>query len=113
MGQATSLCLSPICSDWQVPSKGLGGKSRSASGGSSVVNTNLVPLLLEMLMEIPRILPQWPDILLNPREETHPLVIQNYLTLATWPISGSLSRQMDFLKRHRNCTVLGKMDQLV
>ena len=49
------------------------------------------PFLLEMLVEISRIFPQWSNIFFNPCEEPmHALVIQNHLTLAPWPISGSL-----------------------
>ena len=63
------------------------------------------PLLLEMLVEIPSVLPQQSDILLNPQGELHPLVVQNHLTLAAWPVSGNSSRQVAFQKMLKEYTV--------
>ena len=63
------------------------------------------PLLLDMLVDFPRILPNQPYILLKPRGESHPLVIQDHLTLAAWPVSGIPSRQVAFQTRLRNYTV--------
>ena len=69
------------------------------------------PLLLEMLVETPRVLPQQSDILLNPQEELHPLVVQNHLTLAAWPVSGISSRQVVFQKMLKEYTVQNLMNQ--
>ena len=63
------------------------------------------PILLDMLVEIPRILPKRSDILLNPQGESHSLVIQNHLTLAAWPVSGIPSKQAAFQKTLKDYTV--------
>ena len=58
-----------------------------------------------MLVEIPRVLPQQSNILLNPQRELHLLVVQNHLTLAAWPVSGISSRQVVFQKMLKEYTV--------
>ena len=56
------------------------------------------PLVLEMLVDLPQILPNSDNLLLNSQSEPHPLVIQGHLTLAAWPISGDPCRIKDFRK---------------
>ena len=48
------------------------------------------PLLLSMLINHSLILLSYSDLLKNPQGESHPLVLQNHLHLAAWPISGNL-----------------------
>lgn len=54
-------------------------------------------LLLAMLVMHPVILPVYPELLLNPQGTSHPLVLQNHLQLAAWPVSGNPSRRKEFL----------------
>ena len=55
-------------------------------------------LVLEMLVDLPQILPKSDNLLLNSQSEPHPLVIQGHLTLATWPISGNPCQIKNFRK---------------
>ena len=57
------------------------------------------PLLLSMLSNNPVILPSSPDLLLNPQQEQHPLILNGHLTLAAWPISGICSLTREFHRR--------------
>ena len=67
-----------------------------------MASTDLVPTALGHAVDFPRILPKQPDILLNSQGESHPLILQDHLTLATWPVSGILSRQVAFQTRLRD-----------
>ena len=55
------------------------------------------PRLLESLIGQPLILPPVQDILTDPDEHCHPLVMECHLPLAAWPISGDHARHRDFL----------------
>ena len=55
------------------------------------------PRLLESLIGQPLILPPVQDILTDPDEHCHPLVMEGHLPLAAWPISGDHARHRDFL----------------
>ena len=55
------------------------------------------PLLLSSLIDHPQIIPSHPNLLKNPQGESHPLVLQDHLHLAAWPISGNPSRRKEFL----------------
>ena len=60
------------------------------------------PLLLEMLVEILRVLPQQSDILLNPQGELHPLVVQSHLTLAACWCQGIPQDKWSFRRHSKN-----------
>ena len=50
-----------------------------------------------MLMESPILLPQFPNLLSNPRGgELHPLLLNKTLFLAAWLVSNNQSRQREF-----------------
>ena len=57
------------------------------------------PLLLSMLSNNPVILPSSPDLLLNPQQEQHLLILNGHLTLAAWPISRTCSLTREFHRR--------------
>ncbi len=59
------------------------------------------PRLLQMLHAIPIVFPLRTNLLLNQMGHTHPLVEQNRLLLAAWPVSGNQLRVMDFHKTLR------------
>ena len=45
------------------------------------------PLLLNDLDDFLMTLPVFPDLLMNPRGDLHPQVLNHHLQLATWPVS--------------------------
>ena len=57
------------------------------------------PILLERLIDYPRLLPQNQTLLTNPKGESHPLINQNSLQLVTWRVSGRDSTVRIFQKR--------------
>ena len=57
------------------------------------------PALLELLVDLPRILPQDPELLLGPTNNPHPLITAGKLRLAAWRLSGIESRQQEFLDK--------------
>ena len=54
------------------------------------------PVLLEMLVDPPILLPQFPNRLSNPLGELHPLLGNKTLFLAAWLVSNNQSRQREF-----------------
>ena len=60
------------------------------------------PLLLEMCIKAPILLPQQQNILLNPKGETHPLIRNSTLRLAAWLISGKTAEQINFQEQLTN-----------
>lgn len=47
------------------------------------------PMLLKCLVGLPILLPPLQDILQGPHGENHPMVLEDHLPLAAWPISGN------------------------
>ena len=54
------------------------------------------PLLLEMSMRCPLLLTPFPDLLLNPQGNKHPLVQNRKLMLAAWNVTGNPLRWKGF-----------------
>ena len=54
------------------------------------------PVLLEMLVDPPILLPLFPNLLSNPRGELRPLLGNKTLFLAAWLVSNNQSRQRKF-----------------
>ena len=54
------------------------------------------PVLLEMLVDPPILLPQFPNLLSNPRGELHPPLVNKTLFLAAWLVSNNQFRQREF-----------------
>ena len=63
------------------------------------------PVVLDMLMDTPRILPQDQSLVKDPGGNPHPLQVQGRLKLVVWPISGNLSKSKAFLEKVQSCTV--------
>ena len=61
------------------------------------------PMLLEMLIQDPVKIPTFPQLLLSPQGEAHPLTQSGSLTLAAWRISGDPCLQQGYQKRLQNC----------
>ena len=57
------------------------------------------PLLLDTLMDHPRVLPVHRQLILNHCNEPHPLLLQGHLTLAAWPVSGNHCRTKAFQEK--------------
>ena len=60
--------------------------------------------VLRMLVRNPILLPMEQDLLLSPDLKPHPLIQENRMSLAAWPVSGKLSQHKDFLKELQNCS---------
>ena len=59
------------------------------------------PVLLEMLVEIPLLIPPRRDLITATHEDSLPAVVPQ---LAVWAISGSATRTAEFLRGLRNCS---------
>ena len=57
------------------------------------------PMLLESLIDIPILLTMHPDMLSNPFNERHPLMVHNKLQLAAWKLSGSNTELREFQRK--------------
>ena len=53
--------------------------------------------LLNSLVDLPILLPPIPQIVTNSAGQNHPLAGEGHLPLATWPVSGEVAKQEDFL----------------
>jgi len=62
--------------------------------------------VLRMLVRNPILLPMEQDLLLSPDLKPHPLIQENRMFLAAWPVSGKLSRHRGFLKGYRTTLAL-------
>jgi len=60
------------------------------------------PALLELLVDYPRILPEDPQLLMDPSNNPHPLVVAGQLRLAAWRLSSIVSKLQEFLKKLPN-----------
>lgn len=56
------------------------------------------PTLLELL-DLPLILPQNPELLMDPLDNPHPLVVADQLVLAAWKLSGNKQLQQEFQRK--------------
>ena len=56
------------------------------------------PRLLDMSVAPPVLLPSFPDLLLSPRGERHPLLLNETLSLAAWHVSSSPCNRRAFLQ---------------
>ena len=54
------------------------------------------PRLLAMAVDYPVLLPPQKDLLLSPKQECHPLVLDGNLQLAAWKVSGIEQQQKAF-----------------
>ena len=61
------------------------------------------PALLELLIDYPQILPEDPELLMDPTNNPHPLVTTGQLHLAAWKLSGEESKQQEFLEKLPDC----------
>ncbi|XP_064639801.1 uncharacterized protein LOC135495267 [Lineus longissimus] len=62
-------------------------------------NQQWYPVLLELLVEEPILLPPDKNLLSNPRGDTHPLIGEETLELVAWKVSGDPGDQMGFLSQ--------------
>ena len=63
------------------------------------------PYLLHLLIDYPLLLPVHPDLLSDPFERKHPLLLQHQLQLATWKVSGVSTVQQDFQRGPQNSSL--------
>ena len=62
------------------------------------------PRLLDLAVELPRLIPPCKDLLLDPRGQPHPLVCANKLRLVAWKISSSNTLQQEFRQTLQPCS---------
>ena len=73
------------------------------------------PLLLEMAIQDPLLLPNHKNLLMNPRKEQHPLLMNGTMKLAAWLISENreeqrrYQQQLPLLSRMPDQLELGKI----
>ncbi|KAJ1209408.1 hypothetical protein NDU88_004786, partial [Pleurodeles waltl] len=60
------------------------------------------PALLELSIDFPILIPSFPDLLLDPLGRSHPLILDNLLTLSAWKISGNLNLSRAFRQKLPN-----------
>lgn len=60
------------------------------------------PLLLQMSIEDPVLIPMTYNTLLSPMKETHPLLQNQTLKLAGWKVSGDPSQQLAYQRKQKN-----------
>ena len=71
------------------------------------------PILLELLIDLPLILPEDPMLLMDLFSNPHPLVVSGQLQLATWKLSGTGSLQQEFQQKLPSCWLLdGAQEQI-
>ncbi|XP_077978269.1 uncharacterized protein LOC144433780 [Glandiceps talaboti] len=63
------------------------------------------PMILEMAVALPVLLPQLQDLLLSPQGQIHTLVLNKTLHLAAWHVSGSQCKQRGFQKMLPNSSL--------
>ena len=69
------------------------------------------PLLLESSCEVPRILPQDPNLIRDPTGAPHPLLATGALKLAVWKLSGQTCKTKAFRNRLSNCSLQQTVQQ--
>ena len=70
------------------------------------------PMLVSMAIRRPIQIPAAPDLLRNHRGESHPLIRQGSLNLATWLVSGDYLQRKEFQKKHQGLfCLLGEATQ--
>jgi len=65
------------------------------------------PMLLDLAVELPLLIPHCNDLLLDPKGQPHPLVCSNRLRLTAWKLSGSRTLQLEFQKKLQPCSLQG------
>ena len=65
------------------------------------------PVLLNMLMEEPILLPMNVETLQSQTQETHPMLLNNSLHLAAWRLSGKQEKALDFQSMQRSYSPKG------
>ena len=63
------------------------------------------PYLLQLLIDYPLLLPVHPDLLSDPFERKHPLLLRHQLQLAAWKVSGVSTLQQDFQRGLQNSSL--------
>ena len=63
------------------------------------------PYLLQLLIDYPLLLPVHPDLLSDPFERKHPLMLRHQLQLAAWKVSGVSALQQGFQRGLQNSFV--------
>ncbi|VDI82241.1 Hypothetical predicted protein [Mytilus galloprovincialis] len=70
------------------------------------------PLLLQMSVDYPVLLPMSHNTVLSPMKEPHPLILNKTLKLAGWTVSGDHLTQLEFQRKLKNYSLgLGNREQ--
>ena len=93
------LPVSSFSSHSEMYSENKTGSDRCIAHNASLEISTMVPSLLEMLMDLPALLPLHAKLLHLPMfpSQVHPL-IEKKINLAIWPVSGNPSKSEGFLK---------------
>ena len=101
-GQSVPLCISPILPySTSLEESELRPNKKNVACPTNLAVSNLVPLLLEMPIVRPLLLPSNIN-LINPQGEVHPLIADRTLQLAVWTISGKYYLRREFQKQLPN-----------
>ena len=103
MGQVDGIRIPTILSNRQMPQEGQGGESITGTGGTNMEVPALVPCSTGTTNRPPLILPEDPELLMDPFGNPHPLVVAGQLQLAAWKLSGRDSLQQEFQEKLPNC----------
>ena len=94
VGSTKPICFSPIHSDRQSAAENEAGSSvRSMFDHTTVESTAVVPLVLEMSINSDE------DMLTDPDQNSHSLVLRSLIQLVAWRVSGILSKPKEFQRR--------------
>ena len=95
LGCGSGICQLTMVPDTSMPRQGEG---TSCKNGPNSFTEPWFSVLLELLEDYPRTLPQQPDLITTPSGQEF-LMYQGIPQLIAWPISGNPIHQKDFLQR--------------
>ena len=101
--ESRGICIPTICINRQMSPEDKGVTEYGGADRPTWQNQPWFPILLEMLIEPPILLPWCRDMLSDSEEHLHPLVAQKQLRLAAWKISDNNMLQLGFQSKLQNC----------
>ncbi len=91
-----TICISPICSIGKMPSEDTPRRLHSYTDSSTWSTQPWYPLLLDLLIEQPLVLPRSQSLLKDPFNQVHPLLEKGQLELAAWKVSRNSTLREEF-----------------
>ena len=96
MEQSGMLCFPSILPDNEVPGENLKESAEIVIVTPAWQTQPYYPMLLNMSVSSPILLPPMPNLLLCPEGNTHPLMKTQTLKLVVWKVSGDKKKQQEF-----------------